>query len=124
EAIRLEPVTDRMLAGFAALQAEAQAEGYRMLDTLAAEWDSGATRFNHPDEALFAAYVDGALAGIGGLTLEPALAGALRMRRFYLRPPPPAGGPGPGGRGRPAPPGRRGPPRAPPPPPPPPPPSG
>ena len=26
------------------------------------------------------------LAGIGGLTIEPVLAGALRMRRFYVRP--------------------------------------
>jgi GNAT superfamily N-acetyltransferase len=33
---------------------------------------------------LLAAYVDGDLAGIGGLTLEPAIPGALRMRRFYV----------------------------------------
>ncbi len=36
---------------------------------------------------LLAAYVDGVLVGIGGLTLEPAVAGASRMRRFYVRPP-------------------------------------
>jgi predicted N-acetyltransferase YhbS len=27
----------------------------------------------------------GVLAGIGGLTLEPAIPGGLRMRRFYVR---------------------------------------
>jgi GNAT superfamily N-acetyltransferase len=31
--------------------------------------------------------MDGALAGIGGITLEPAIPGALRMRRFYIRAP-------------------------------------
>jgi GNAT superfamily N-acetyltransferase len=33
---------------------------------------------------LLAAYVGDALAGIGGLTREPAIAGALRVRRFYV----------------------------------------
>jgi len=55
-----------------------------MLDTLANEWASGATRFDRPGEALFAAYADGTFAGIGGLTQEPAMEGALRMRRFYV----------------------------------------
>ena len=30
--------------------------------------------------------VDGTLAGIGGLTIEPVVSNALRMRRFYVRP--------------------------------------
>jgi GNAT superfamily N-acetyltransferase len=41
------------------------------------------SRFDRPGETLYAAYVDDALAGIGGLTLEPTIPGALRMRRFY-----------------------------------------
>jgi len=43
-------------------------------------------RFDGPGELLLASYVDGALAGIGGLTLETLLPNALRMRRFYVRP--------------------------------------
>ena len=66
---------------------EARGEGYRMLDRLALEWDAGTTRFNRPGEALFAVYANGDLAGIGGLTVEPAISGALRMRRFYVRRP-------------------------------------
>jgi GNAT superfamily N-acetyltransferase len=66
------------------LRAEARAEGHGMLDTLAAGWSSGAMRFDRPGEMLLAAYVDDALAGIGGLTQEPAIPGALRVRRFYV----------------------------------------
>ncbi len=55
-----------------------------MLDRLAAEWHAGNTLFDRPSEALFAAYVNGVLAGIGGLTIDPAMPGALRMRRFYV----------------------------------------
>jgi GNAT superfamily N-acetyltransferase len=82
--IRLERVIDALPAGFAVLRAEARANGHSMLDTLASEWASGATRFDRPGEMLVAAYVDGVLAGVGGVTLEPAMPGALRMRRFYV----------------------------------------
>ncbi len=84
--IRLARVTGALPAGFEALRDEARASGYGMLDTLAREWASGATRFDRPGERLIAAYVDDALAGIGGVTLEPAMSGALRMRRFYVAP--------------------------------------
>ena len=42
-------------------------------------------RFDRDGEALFAARVGADLAGIGGLTIDPVLPGALRMRRFYVR---------------------------------------
>jgi len=82
--MRLERVVGSLPAGFAGFQAEARAGGHSMLDTLAAEWSSGAMRFVRPGEMLLAAYVDDVLAGIGGLTQEPAIPGALRMRRFYV----------------------------------------
>jgi GNAT superfamily N-acetyltransferase len=70
--------------GFDALCAEARAEGYGMLDRLAHDWASGADRYAHEGEALLAAYCDGFLAGIGGLTHDPNVTDALRMRRFYV----------------------------------------
>ena len=83
--MRLERVLTELPAGFDSLRAEARAEGYRHLDRLAEEWNSGKMRFDRDGEALFAARVGADLAGIGGLTIDPMLAGALRMRRFYVR---------------------------------------
>jgi hypothetical protein len=42
-----------------------------------------ATRFDRDSEALLAVRVGGTLAGIGGLTIDPFVSNALRMRRFY-----------------------------------------
>ena len=85
---RIERVADKLPIAIDAMRDEARAEGYHMLDTLTTEWTAGVQRFDRDGEALYAAYAaDGALAGIGGITLEPAIPGALRMRRFYVRAP-------------------------------------
>jgi GNAT superfamily N-acetyltransferase len=84
--IRLEVVVRAWPAGFDALRAEALAEGYRHIERLASDWVSGASRFDCDGEALFAAQQSGVLAGIGGLTIDPVLPDALRVRRFYVRP--------------------------------------
>jgi nucleoside triphosphate diphosphatase len=85
--LRLEPVIDALPAEFDAMRNEALGEGYRMLDTLAAEWAANVQRFDRDGAALFAAYANRTLAGIGGITLEPTIPDALRMRRFYVRVP-------------------------------------
>jgi GNAT superfamily N-acetyltransferase len=56
------------------------------VERLIAQWKSRAIRFDREGEALLAARVDGALAGIGGLTIDPFVLGAMRMQRFYIRP--------------------------------------
>jgi len=76
-------VTAIPFRGFDGLRAQARTEGYRLLDRLAAEWEGGA-RFDRRGEALLGAWRGTALAGVGGVTLDPALPGALRMRRFYI----------------------------------------
>jgi GNAT superfamily N-acetyltransferase len=81
---KLERIIAELPAGFDALRAEAQREGYRHLDRLVEEWNTNRARFDQDGEALFAAWVDADLAGIGGLTIDPVLPGALRMRRFYV----------------------------------------
>jgi GNAT superfamily N-acetyltransferase len=63
-----------------------RAEGYLFVERLAADWEAGRMRFEREGEALLAARLTGILAGIGGLTIEPVVPGALRMRRFYVRP--------------------------------------
>jgi len=82
---RLEPVVDKLPADFEIVRREARAEGYAFLDRLANDWASGVIRFDRPGEALLAAYSDGVLAAIGGITIDPVLPDALRMRRFYVR---------------------------------------
>lgn len=56
------------------------------MERLAADWASGANRFNGAGEALLAAFVTGSLAGVGGMTIDPVDPTALRMRRFYVHP--------------------------------------
>jgi len=82
----LQPVIDELPAGFDALRAEARAEGYRFVERLATDWGSGTIRFDSQGEALLAARLRRVLAGIGGLTIDPVVPDALRMRRFYVRP--------------------------------------
>jgi GNAT superfamily N-acetyltransferase len=84
--LELEPVLYVLPAGFDALRAEALAEGFRQVERLGADWEAGRTRFDRDGEALLAARLNGVLVGIGGLTIEPVVPGALRMRRFYVRP--------------------------------------
>ena len=73
-------------AGFPTLRAEARREGFHLLDRLASDWEASAVCFNRPGEVLLAAYGTDVLAGVGGLTLDPVVPGALRMRRFYVHP--------------------------------------
>jgi GNAT superfamily N-acetyltransferase len=84
--VRFEAVVDKLPADFDTIRAEVRAEGYRFLDRLASDWASGAMRFDRPGEALLAAYSEGVLAAIGGITIDPIVPDALRMRRFYVRP--------------------------------------
>jgi GNAT superfamily N-acetyltransferase len=83
--IALVPVVDALPAGFDVLRAEALSEGYRHVERLAVDWASGAERFDAPGETLLAAFITCGLAGIGGMTVDPANRRALRMRRFYVR---------------------------------------
>jgi GNAT superfamily N-acetyltransferase len=82
----LQHVIETLPAGFDALREEARAEGYLFVERLAADWAARRMRFDRDGEALLAAHVTGVLAGIGGLTIEPVLPSALRMRRFYVKP--------------------------------------
>src|SRR6185437_14413203 len=72
--------------GLDALRSDARREGHTNMERLAADWASGANRFQASGEALLAALHGGDLAGIGGMTVDPVCAKALRLRRFYVRP--------------------------------------
>ena len=76
-------------AGIDALVAESEAEGFAFLTRLVREWQSGANRFDAPGEVLLVASVEGQLAGVCGLNVDP-FAGQPhvgRIRHLYVRPP-------------------------------------
>src|SRR3954451_9625743 len=83
--IHLTPISGDLPPDIYLLRGEAACEGYRFLDRLVTEWMSRRERFAREGEALLAAYVGSELAGIGGMTIDPTIMGALRMRRFYVR---------------------------------------
>ncbi|HEY4200247.1 MAG TPA: GNAT family N-acetyltransferase [Devosiaceae bacterium] len=69
-----------------ALRADAKTEGHQFIERLVTDWSSGSIRFDKPGEALLGVREGDAIVAIGGVTQEPSLEGALRMRRFYVRP--------------------------------------
>ncbi len=79
-------VVETLPDGFDVILQAASAEGVRNMAMLAAQWAGGEQRFDDPG-ALFAALVDGELAGVGGTTLETGVVEpAMRMRRLYVLP--------------------------------------
>lgn len=84
--IVLTPVLTELPAGFDDLRADARDEFHTNMGRLAADWASGANRFDAAGEALLAAFIGEELAGVGGITVDPACVKALRLRRFYVRP--------------------------------------
>jgi GNAT superfamily N-acetyltransferase len=88
--LRLASVVADLPPGFDVLRAEARAEGHLFLERLADDWQSRTVRFDREGEALLVAFCEEVIeviAGIGGLTIEPVVPNALRMRRFYVRAP-------------------------------------
>ncbi len=66
------------------LQRDARRHGYGSIDRLISEWQEGSNRFARTGECLLAIRSDRRLVGIGGMTIEPADASMMRMRRFYV----------------------------------------
>lgn len=68
------------------MRARPGGEGHLHISRLIDEWAARDNRFDRVGERLLGAYVGEALVGVGGVTVEAAISGALRMRRFYVRP--------------------------------------
>jgi GNAT superfamily N-acetyltransferase len=84
--IQIVRVTDDLPEGFGPLQKMASDEGVRNMALLADQWAGSEERFAEPG-ALLAAFIDGDLAGVGGVTVQGGLPEpAMRMRRLYVAP--------------------------------------
>jgi GNAT superfamily N-acetyltransferase len=70
------------------LRAEARAEGYKFIETLANDWARGVNRFDGPGEAFFGCFDEGKLVAVGGLNIDPFAGDPQvgRIRRVYVRP--------------------------------------
>ena len=73
---------------FAALTAEAEAEGYLFLRRHAEEWRDGTLRFDRPGEIFLGALDGGRLVGVAGISLDPyhPEPGLGRVRHLYVAP--------------------------------------
>ncbi len=80
--MRISMVGDALPEQFPILRAEAKAEGFEHIETLWTQWQDGSNRFTRPGEQLLIAEMDGALAGVGGITADFVYPAGLRMRRF------------------------------------------
>lgn len=74
--------------GIVEMCVEARNEGYKFLDRLLAEWDSGENRFDQPGEVLCGCFRDEVLIALGGLNRHSFGSdyGIGRIRRVYVRP--------------------------------------
>jgi len=73
-------------AGLEQLVQTSLAEGFRFVQVLRDQWNSGENRFAKPGEALFAAHHRGSLAGVCGLNRDPHSADPTvgRLRRLFV----------------------------------------
>ncbi|MBB4191310.1 GNAT superfamily N-acetyltransferase [Rhizobium aethiopicum] len=77
---------DRLPEAMTGLAHDARQEGHLHIGRLIDEWAAGDIRFARDGERLLGAFAGETLVGVGGMTIEPAMPEALRMRRFYVRP--------------------------------------
>jgi GNAT superfamily N-acetyltransferase len=69
------------------IRAEAADDGFRFIEKLMTEWESGANRFDQPGECFLGAFSGADLIGVGGLNRDPYAKGkaAGRIRHLYVR---------------------------------------
>lgn len=86
--IQIVRLVDSLPDDFEALRSEASAESYRFVEGLREEWLAGRYKGDDDRFAVFAAFQDGELAGIGALTPDPydPEPDLLRVRHVYVRP--------------------------------------
>lgn len=86
-AVQIDSIHDALPDGIDTLVTASRAEGIRNISMLVDQWHTGEQRFDRHNAALFAAFRDGQLAGIGGITREDGMdEPAMRVRRFYVLP--------------------------------------
>jgi len=84
--IAIEDAARWLPAGLDLLRREADDEGIRIVSTVIDRWIDGTQRYDRPGEKLLVGRVGERIVAVGGLAWCPNVAGALRVRRFYVSP--------------------------------------
>jgi len=84
--LNVERLHDLTSDGFAELLSESERAGLRMVRRLVEDWESGANRFDRPGEVLLGAWINGHLAGVCGLNVDPYAGNERtgRVRHLYV----------------------------------------
>ena len=84
--LRIVPLLD-LPSGIEDLRAEAVVEGFRFVDRLIFEWQSGCNRFLQRGEVFVGAFWEAELVAVGGLNRDPYADqdGIGRLRHLYVR---------------------------------------
>lgn len=71
---------------FLILESESKIEGFKFLEKMRLEWDSGKNRFDKVGEALYGIFDDDKLVAIGGINLDPYTSehSIGRVRHLYV----------------------------------------
>jgi ribosomal protein S18 acetylase RimI-like enzyme len=69
---------------FDLLRTASRSEGYECLERLQCEWQTGVQQFQHFGEMLAIVRIDTQIAAIEGISRDPKVPDAYRMRRFYV----------------------------------------
>jgi hypothetical protein len=77
--IETEVILEDLSAGFDVLRAEAYVDEFRQIEQLRTDWDAGTIRF-HRRRSSARVRLNGTLAGIGGLTVDPVVPNSSRVR--------------------------------------------
>jgi GNAT superfamily N-acetyltransferase len=73
------------LSGIGKIVSASKAEGFRHIERLIEEWESGENRFSKPHEMLLAVKLGDDIVAIGGVNQEALLSTPSgRLRRFYV----------------------------------------
>jgi len=86
--VQIVRLSDTLPDDFEELRNEAGAEAYRFVESLREEWLAGHYAAGDDRFAVFAAFREGGLAGVGALTPDPydPAPDLLRVRHVYVRP--------------------------------------
>jgi GNAT superfamily N-acetyltransferase len=85
-ACRIVPVIGELPRGFELLLAEARADGHAFVERFHMRWHQGEERYERENEGMFAAWLDGRLAGFAAMGPDPYVPDAAigRLRHVFV----------------------------------------